>query len=146
MRITEVETFIVQAPIPRMVTDSFNEAVIWGLPGVLIHTDEGASRHRLHQHSQHRGPRDQGRPLQCLHAFARRAESAGLPPLPGRAPRTPPVRDQRADPAFGQGLIADLHRHVLVLSSEKLLHCRTLLDRPRARLTGRPAFVAHQES
>jgi L-alanine-DL-glutamate epimerase-like enolase superfamily enzyme len=41
MRITEVETFIVQAPIPRRVTDSFNEAVTWGLPGILIRTDEG---------------------------------------------------------------------------------------------------------
>lgn len=41
MRITEVETFIVQAPIPRTVADAFNEAVIWGLPGVIIRTDEG---------------------------------------------------------------------------------------------------------
>lgn len=43
MRITEVETFIVQAPIPRMVTDAFNQAVIWGLPGVIIRTDEGVT-------------------------------------------------------------------------------------------------------
>ena len=41
MRITEVETFILHADIPRFVTDSFNEALTWGLPGVLIHTDEG---------------------------------------------------------------------------------------------------------
>src|SRR5262245_64885817 len=43
MRITEVESFILQAPIPRLVTDAFNEAVIWGLPGVIVRTDEGVT-------------------------------------------------------------------------------------------------------
>lgn len=43
MRITDVETFIVQASIPRLVTDAFNEAVTWGLPGVMIHTDDGVT-------------------------------------------------------------------------------------------------------
>jgi L-alanine-DL-glutamate epimerase-like enolase superfamily enzyme len=41
MRITEVESFIVHAPIPRYVADSFNTATVWGLPGVLLRTDEG---------------------------------------------------------------------------------------------------------
>lgn len=41
MRITEVETFIVHAEIPRLVADSFNTALTWGLPGVVIRTDEG---------------------------------------------------------------------------------------------------------
>jgi L-alanine-DL-glutamate epimerase-like enolase superfamily enzyme len=41
MRIVEVESFILQAELPRYVTDSFNATVSWGLPGVLLHTDEG---------------------------------------------------------------------------------------------------------
>jgi L-alanine-DL-glutamate epimerase-like enolase superfamily enzyme len=43
MRITEVETFILRVPIPRFVADSFNTAAEWGLPGVIIRTDEGIS-------------------------------------------------------------------------------------------------------
>jgi L-alanine-DL-glutamate epimerase-like enolase superfamily enzyme len=41
MKITDVETFIVQTDIPRAVADSFNRAVRWGLPGVIVRTDEG---------------------------------------------------------------------------------------------------------
>jgi L-alanine-DL-glutamate epimerase-like enolase superfamily enzyme len=41
MRIVEVESFILRADLPRYVTDSFNATVSWGLPGVLLHTDEG---------------------------------------------------------------------------------------------------------
>jgi L-alanine-DL-glutamate epimerase-like enolase superfamily enzyme len=41
MRITDVETFIVQAELPRYVADAFNQTVNWGLPGVIIRTDEG---------------------------------------------------------------------------------------------------------
>ncbi len=41
MKIVEVETFIVQAELPRFVTDAFNETVTWGLPGVILRTDEG---------------------------------------------------------------------------------------------------------
>jgi L-alanine-DL-glutamate epimerase-like enolase superfamily enzyme len=41
MKITAVETFIVRTDIPRLVTDSFNRAVRWGLPGVIVRTDEG---------------------------------------------------------------------------------------------------------
>lgn len=43
MRITEVETFILHVPIPRAVSDSFNRASEWGLPGVVVRTDEGLS-------------------------------------------------------------------------------------------------------
>jgi L-alanine-DL-glutamate epimerase-like enolase superfamily enzyme len=41
MKITEVETFILHAPIPRLVHDSFNRAIVWGLPGAIVRTDEG---------------------------------------------------------------------------------------------------------
>lgn len=41
MKITEVESFILHVPIPRLVTDSFNKADTWGLPGLRIRTDEG---------------------------------------------------------------------------------------------------------
>ena len=41
VRITDVESFILHVPIPRFVTDSFNQAVTWGLPGVIVRTDEG---------------------------------------------------------------------------------------------------------
>lgn len=41
MKIVEVESFVVHAPLPRFVTDSFNRADAWGLPGVLIRTDTG---------------------------------------------------------------------------------------------------------
>lgn len=41
MKIVEIESFILQAELPRYVTDSFNATVMWGLPGVLIKTDEG---------------------------------------------------------------------------------------------------------
>src|SRR2546427_296854 len=41
MKIESVESFILQPPIPRFVADSFNQAITWGLPGVLIRTDEG---------------------------------------------------------------------------------------------------------
>ncbi len=41
MKIVGVETFILHVPIPRFVADSFNTAITWGLPGVLIRTDEG---------------------------------------------------------------------------------------------------------
>src|SRR5919109_1802976 len=44
MKITDVETFILHVPIPRFVADSFNTAITWGLPGVLIRTDEGITR------------------------------------------------------------------------------------------------------
>jgi L-alanine-DL-glutamate epimerase-like enolase superfamily enzyme len=43
LQITAVETFILHVPIPRFVADSFNHADIWGLPGVLLHTDGGLS-------------------------------------------------------------------------------------------------------
>lgn len=41
MRIAAVETFILQVDIPRFVADSFNRAARWGLPGVVIRTDDG---------------------------------------------------------------------------------------------------------
>lgn len=41
MKIVDVESFILHAPIPRLVTDAFNRADSWGLPGVLIRTDDG---------------------------------------------------------------------------------------------------------
>lgn len=41
MRIVEVESFILHADIPRFVADSFNEALTWGLPGVIVRTDDG---------------------------------------------------------------------------------------------------------
>lgn len=41
MRITSVESFILQAEIPRFVADSFNATALWGLPGVLVRTDAG---------------------------------------------------------------------------------------------------------
>jgi L-alanine-DL-glutamate epimerase-like enolase superfamily enzyme len=41
MRIVEVESFILRAELPRYVTDAFNATVTWGLPGVLLRTDEG---------------------------------------------------------------------------------------------------------
>jgi L-alanine-DL-glutamate epimerase-like enolase superfamily enzyme len=41
MRVVEVESFILQARLPRLVADSFNEGVIWALPGVIIRTDQG---------------------------------------------------------------------------------------------------------
>lgn len=41
MKITAVESFIIHAEIPREVTDSFNRAIVWGLPGVRVETDEG---------------------------------------------------------------------------------------------------------
>lgn len=41
MRVTEVETFILHADLPRLVTDAFNRAVRWGLPGVIVRTDDG---------------------------------------------------------------------------------------------------------
>ena len=41
MKITQVESFILHIPIPRLVTDSFNQGLTWGLPGAIIHTDEG---------------------------------------------------------------------------------------------------------
>jgi L-alanine-DL-glutamate epimerase-like enolase superfamily enzyme len=41
MKITEAETFILRADLPRTVSDSFNRAARWGLPGVIIRTDEG---------------------------------------------------------------------------------------------------------
>jgi hypothetical protein len=41
MKIESVESFILNVPLPRFVADSFNQALIWGLPGVLIRTDEG---------------------------------------------------------------------------------------------------------
>ncbi|MFC6155596.1 mandelate racemase/muconate lactonizing enzyme family protein [Kribbella jiaozuonensis] len=41
MKIVEVESFVLHAPIPRRVTDAFNQADKWGLPGVRIRTDEG---------------------------------------------------------------------------------------------------------
>jgi L-alanine-DL-glutamate epimerase-like enolase superfamily enzyme len=43
VRITEVESFILHVPIPRFVADSFNQAATWGLPGVIVKTDEGLS-------------------------------------------------------------------------------------------------------
>lgn len=41
MKIVAVESFILHAPIPRFVADAFNRADRWGLPGVLIRTDDG---------------------------------------------------------------------------------------------------------
>ncbi len=41
MRIAAVESFIVHAPIPRFVADSFNTATTWGFPGIIIRTDDG---------------------------------------------------------------------------------------------------------
>ena len=41
MKIIDVESFVLHAPIPRLVTDAFNRADTWGLPGVRIRTDEG---------------------------------------------------------------------------------------------------------
>lgn len=41
MKVTEVETFLVHAELPRFVTDSFNQTAHWGLPGVFVHTDDG---------------------------------------------------------------------------------------------------------
>jgi L-alanine-DL-glutamate epimerase-like enolase superfamily enzyme len=41
VKIVSVESFILRAEIPRLVTDAFNSAVTWGLPGVIIRTDDG---------------------------------------------------------------------------------------------------------
>ncbi|WP_031239729.1 mandelate racemase/muconate lactonizing enzyme family protein [Mesorhizobium sp. LNJC405B00] len=41
MKIASVESFIVHAPIPRFVADSFNTATTWGLPGVIVRTKDG---------------------------------------------------------------------------------------------------------
>ncbi len=41
MKIVDVQSFVLHAPIPRFVTDAFNQADRWGLPGVLIRTDDG---------------------------------------------------------------------------------------------------------
>jgi L-alanine-DL-glutamate epimerase-like enolase superfamily enzyme len=41
VKITSVESFIVHAPIPRFVADSFNTATVWGIPGVIVRTDDG---------------------------------------------------------------------------------------------------------
>lgn len=41
MKIVDVETFILHVEIPRLVTDAFNRADRWGLPGVLVRTDDG---------------------------------------------------------------------------------------------------------
>ncbi|TDE09909.1 mandelate racemase/muconate lactonizing enzyme family protein [Jiangella asiatica] len=41
MKIVQVESFILRVPIPRLVTDAFNRADRWGLPGVLVRTDDG---------------------------------------------------------------------------------------------------------
>jgi len=41
LRIVDVDSFILHVPLPRYVTDSFNRAQSWGLPGVRITTDEG---------------------------------------------------------------------------------------------------------
>jgi L-alanine-DL-glutamate epimerase-like enolase superfamily enzyme len=43
MKITHVETFILHADLPRFVTDSFNRTARWGLPGVIVRTDDGAT-------------------------------------------------------------------------------------------------------
>lgn len=43
MKITKVETFALRVPIPRPVADAFNRTDVWGLPGVIIRTDEGIS-------------------------------------------------------------------------------------------------------
>jgi L-alanine-DL-glutamate epimerase-like enolase superfamily enzyme len=40
-RIASVESFIVHASIPRFVADSFNTAITWGLPGVIVRTHDG---------------------------------------------------------------------------------------------------------
>lgn len=40
MKIASVESFIVHAPIPRFVADSFNTAANWGLPGVIVRTKD----------------------------------------------------------------------------------------------------------
>ncbi|MGH2686316.1 MAG: mandelate racemase/muconate lactonizing enzyme family protein [Actinomycetota bacterium] len=41
MKIESVESFVLHVPIPRFVADSFNTAITWGLPGVLVRTDDG---------------------------------------------------------------------------------------------------------
>lgn len=41
MKVTEVETFILHVPIGKHIEDSFNKVDTWGLPGVIIRTDEG---------------------------------------------------------------------------------------------------------
>lgn len=41
MKIVEVESFILHAELPRYVTDAFNATIEWGLPGVIVRTDEG---------------------------------------------------------------------------------------------------------
>lgn len=41
MKITDIETFIVQVPLRRFVADAFNQTASWGLVGVLVRTDDG---------------------------------------------------------------------------------------------------------
>jgi L-alanine-DL-glutamate epimerase-like enolase superfamily enzyme len=41
VKIVSVESFILHVPIGKFVTDSFNQTADWGVPGVVITTDEG---------------------------------------------------------------------------------------------------------
>ena len=41
MKITKVEGFIVQVPIPRPIRDSIHYVPVWGVPGARITTDDG---------------------------------------------------------------------------------------------------------
>ncbi len=41
MKITRVETFIVHVPLRLPINDSSSHVTHWGVPGVLLHTDEG---------------------------------------------------------------------------------------------------------
>lgn len=41
MKITKVEPFVLQVPLKRDVSDALDTNPFWGVPGCLIHTDEG---------------------------------------------------------------------------------------------------------
>jgi L-alanine-DL-glutamate epimerase-like enolase superfamily enzyme len=41
MKITKIESFILHVDIPRTVADAFNVARQWGLPGVIVRTNDG---------------------------------------------------------------------------------------------------------
>jgi L-alanine-DL-glutamate epimerase-like enolase superfamily enzyme len=40
-RIAAVESFILHVPLPRAVADSVNATDVWGLPGVIVRTEDG---------------------------------------------------------------------------------------------------------
>ena len=41
MKITRIEPFIVHVPLNLPINDSSSHVTHWGVPGVILHTDEG---------------------------------------------------------------------------------------------------------